>query len=64
MRKALRHHLFDAGSRLKYITTEMIDMPDYGENAKYSLFDNNVAIAQWIRDEAARLAKAHRASCP
>jgi hypothetical protein len=56
VRKALRHHLADPGSRLKYITTEMIDMPDYGENARYSLFDNNVAIAQWIRDEAARLA--------
>jgi hypothetical protein len=28
----------------------MIDMPDYGGGVKYSLFDQNVAIAQWFRD--------------
>jgi hypothetical protein len=56
VRKALRHHLSGKASPLKYITTEMIDMPDYGENAKYSLFEQNVAIATWIRDEARRVA--------
>jgi len=45
----LRHHLLNPSSPLRYITTDMIDMADYGENAKYSLFDQNVAIATWIR---------------
>ncbi|MES2530695.1 MAG: xylose isomerase [Pseudomonadota bacterium] len=55
VRKALAYHFTHEASPLRYITTEMIDMPDYGENAKYSLFENNVAIAQWVRDEAARI---------
>ena len=49
VRKILRHHISTPTSPLKYITTDMIDMADYGENAKYSLFDQNVAIAEWIR---------------
>jgi hypothetical protein len=56
VRKALKHHATDPGSRLRYITTEMIDMPDYGENAKYSLFEHNVAVAAWIRAEAEKIA--------
>jgi len=55
VRKALARHAAHAASPLAYITTEMIDMPDYGDNAGYSLFENNVAIATWIRDEARRL---------
>jgi len=27
----------------------MIDMPDYGGGVKYSLFEQNVAIAEWFR---------------
>lgn len=61
VRKVLRHHLSDAGSQLRYITTEMIDMPDYGENARYSLFEHNVEVARWIRAEAAALSQAHAA---
>ncbi|MCC7066625.1 MAG: xylose isomerase [Planctomycetes bacterium] len=49
VRRMLRHHLCNASSPLRYITTDMIDMADYGENAKYSLFEQNVAIATWIR---------------
>jgi hypothetical protein len=49
VRQVLRHHLRNPDSPLRYITTDMIDMADYGENAKYSLFDQNVAIATWIR---------------
>jgi hypothetical protein len=30
---------------------EMIPMVDYGAGAKYSIFDNNVACAEWIRAE-------------
>ena len=50
VRKMFRHHLATPSSPLKYLTTDMIDMADYGENAKYSLFDQNVAIASWLRD--------------
>jgi hypothetical protein len=50
VRRVLRHHLQTPSSPLKYITTDMIDMPDYGGGVKYSLFEQNVAIAQWFRD--------------
>lgn len=50
VRRMLRHHLHTPESPLKYITTDMIDMPDYGGGVKYSLFEQNVAIAQWFRD--------------
>jgi len=40
---------------LKYITTEMINLPDYGHNAKFSLIDQNAAIAAFVRDTWADL---------
>ncbi|MES2910509.1 MAG: xylose isomerase [Pseudomonadota bacterium] len=52
VRRALRLHAANPDSVLSFITTDMIDMPDYGENAKYSLFEQNVAIAEWVRAEA------------
>ena len=55
VRRVLDRHFSTAGSPLRYITTDMIDMPDYGDGAKYSLFEQNVAIAQWLRDTYARL---------
>ncbi|MCW5663867.1 MAG: xylose isomerase [Piscinibacter sp.] len=64
VRRMLRHHLRNLSSPLRYITTDMIDMADYGENAKYSLFEQNVAIATWIRstwDELAAEEMAFRA---
>lgn len=50
VRKVLDHHRRDPGSRLRYITTEIIDLVDYGMNAKYSLFEQSVVIAHWIRE--------------
>jgi len=50
VRKTLRYHREDPQKRLKYITTEMINLPDYGHNAKFSLIDQNAAIAQFVRD--------------
>ena len=50
VRKLLRHHRDNDDSRLRYVTTEIIDLVDYGENAKYSLFEQSVAIASWIRE--------------
>jgi len=45
----LRYHLTHDDSPLRFITTEMIDLFDYGQNAKYSLFEHNVACGHWIR---------------
>jgi len=50
MRDLLHHHASRADSRLLCITLEMIPPPDYGAGAKYSIFDNNVACARWIRE--------------
>lgn len=49
VRRMFRHHRDTPDSPLRYLTTDMIDMADYGENARYSLFDQNVAIAHWLR---------------
>jgi len=57
VRKALRYHKDDPKKRLKYITTEMINLPDYGHNAKFSLIDQNTAIAKYVREEWARINK-------
>jgi hypothetical protein len=55
VRRMLRHHYSTPGSPLRYITTDMIDMPDYGGGARYSLFEQNVAIAHWFRQTAAQI---------
>lgn len=49
MRQLLTHHALAADSALGQISMEIIPAPDYGGGAKYSLFDNNVACANWIR---------------
>ena len=48
-RKVLRDIRDNPRSRIRYITTEIIDLPDYGDGAKYSLFEHNAAMARWIR---------------
>lgn len=54
VRKVLAAHHANPASRLRYITTEIIDLPDYGEGARYSLFEHSVALARWIRETEAR----------
>jgi hypothetical protein len=49
VRRVLRHHRDHPGDPLRWITTDMIDMPDYGGGAKYSLIEQNAAIARWVR---------------
>lgn len=49
VRRVLRQHRDQADSPLRWITTDMIDMPDYGGGCKYSLLEHNVAIAEWFR---------------
>ncbi|RAS09219.1 xylose isomerase [Cupriavidus alkaliphilus] len=51
VRKVLAAHFGKADSRLRYVTTEIIDLPDYGDGARYSLFEHSVALAQWLRAE-------------
>lgn len=65
VRRVLRYHRDTPASPLRYITTDMIDMPDYGGGVKYSLFEQNVAIAEWFRStwqsiEAGREDTSHR----
>ncbi|WP_172330136.1 xylose isomerase [Mangrovicoccus sp. HB161399] len=50
-RKVLRHHAETPGSRLAVITTEMINLTDYGDGAKFSLIGQNAAIAAFLRAE-------------
>ena len=54
-RKVLRDMRDNPGSRIRYLTTEFIDLPDYGDGAKYSLVEQNAAAARWIRDTWAEL---------
>lgn len=51
MRYLLRHHALNKESRLQSISTEFIASVDYGAGAGYSIFDNNVACAEWLRNE-------------
>lgn len=49
IRRVLRYHVTHPGSPLQFITTEMINLPDYGLGAKYDLFEQNVEAARFIR---------------
>lgn len=49
VRRLLRHHATHDRSRLGQATMEFIPFPDYGGGAGYSIFDNNVACARWLR---------------
>ena len=50
VRKVLAHHRDNPDSRLRAITTEMINLPDYAHNARFSLIAQNAAIARFVRD--------------
>ena len=49
VRSLMRRHAADPDSRLSTISTEFIPFPDYGGGARYSIFENSVACAQWLR---------------
>lgn len=40
------------------ISTEMIPFPDYGDGGRYSIFENSVAVARWLRQAWAEAAAA------
>jgi hypothetical protein len=50
VKKVLAHHARHPESRLAAITTEMINLPDYAHNARFSLIGQNAAIARHVRD--------------
>ena len=49
VRDLMRFHASNERSRLGQISTEFIPNTDYGENCKYSLFEESTACAQWMR---------------
>jgi hypothetical protein len=49
IRLLFEHHANRDESPLQSISTEFIRNPDYGDNAKYSIFEHSVACAKWIR---------------
>lgn len=51
MRNLLRRHCAGEFGNTLTVSTEIIPATDYGEGAKYSLFDDNVAVARWLRSE-------------
>ncbi|RQS74961.1 xylose isomerase [Burkholderia sp. Bp8963] len=50
LRRLLQWHAHTRPTRLEQISCEFIPFPDYGGGARYSIFDNNVACALWLRD--------------
>lgn len=49
VRNLFAWHASHDDSALSTISTEMIPFPDYGAGAKYSIFENSVACATWLR---------------
>ncbi|MDN7583271.1 xylose isomerase [Burkholderia orbicola] len=50
LRQLLRTQAHARPPLLEQISCEFIPFPDYGGGARYSIFDNNVACAHWLRD--------------
>ncbi len=50
LRRLLQSQVHTQPARLEQISCEFIPFPDYGGGARYSIFDNNVACARWLRD--------------
>lgn len=64
IRTILRYHLTHPESPLKFVTTEMITVEDYGMNAKYSVWEHNVAAGRFVRDSWDKLTKMQAAAIP
>ncbi|MFO1023596.1 MAG: hypothetical protein U1E70_00310 [Acetobacteraceae bacterium] len=50
----LAYHATHDESPIRQISCEHIPAIDYGAGHKYSIFENNVACAHWIREEWAK----------
>jgi hypothetical protein len=51
LRNLMRHHAADPQSAIGQISCEHIPSVDYGAGHGYSIFEQNVACARWMRDE-------------
>jgi hypothetical protein len=60
VRDMLTYHARTPASCLTNITLEIIPYVDYGSGVKYSILDNNIACARWIRDEWHRIRSSQR----
>ena len=49
VKQLIYYHSQNQQSPLRHISTEFIPATDYGEGNKYSLFENSVACAKWIK---------------
>lgn len=49
IRQLMKFHANNDRSKLGQISTEFIPNPDYGAGAKYSIFENSIACARWLR---------------
>mgnify|MGYP001160916199 CR=1 FL=1 len=50
VRQLLRYHAVQPSSPLGQVSTEFIPNLDYGEGCRYSLFEQGIACASWIRE--------------
>jgi len=58
----LRHHASNPASRLGQISVEIIPGVDYGAGTKYSLFNDSIACANWIRQSWESMRREPRAA--
>jgi hypothetical protein len=49
MRRLMRQQSMAPDDGPVTISTEYIPWPDYGGGAKYSVFEQNIACAEWLR---------------
>jgi hypothetical protein len=63
-RDLLAHHAANDASPIRHISCEHIPGIDYGAGHKYSIFDNNVACAGWLREEWAKAIAAASTGAP
>ncbi len=51
VRRLFRYHATNPASPLGQISTEFISRPDYGAGCRYSMFEQGMACARWLRGQ-------------
>jgi hypothetical protein len=49
MRSLLNHHATHGHREVLCISTEILPFADYGAGVRYSLFEDSIACARWLR---------------